>query len=272
MMKQGGRSFRGVARWVRFWPIGIAAGLWMGLAAPGAAQPAEDVKALREEVEALKQGLRAIQREMEELKAVLRARLAAPATTALENLKLRMDGAAMLGDRTAKVALVEFVDYRCVFCASYADKTLPQLRRDYVDTGKVRFVLRDFPLDAIPNDSSRAAEAARCAGDQGKYWAMHDLLFANQDDLGGDVLKQHARALGLDLVRFTACLEAGQHAGQVLRDQAEGVAAGVAATPTFFLGLIDPGAQTIQVKQMIVGAQPYSIFKAVIDSLLATSE
>jgi protein-disulfide isomerase len=144
---------------------------------------------------------------------------------------------------------------------------LPQIEKEYIQTGKVRYVQRDFPIESIHKDAFKAAEAARCAGDQGKYWEMHDRLFANQQALGLKDLPQHAEALGLDASRFQQCVESGKYASAVRKDLADGQAAGVTGTPTFFLGLSDPNSSTVKVLRTLIGAQSYGTFKEAIDSL-----
>lgn len=166
------------------------------------------------------------------------------------------------GSETAPVTIVEFSDYQCPFCRSFYNSTLPQLRREYVDTGKVRFIYKDFPLSFHPQ-ARRYAEAARCAGDQGKYFDMHDKIFQEQEKLGQGTVdvpfdKQWAADLGLDTTAFDTCLDSGKYAQAVQQDFADGVAVGVSGTPTFFVN-----------GQQIVGAQPYSVFKQAIDAELA---
>jgi len=137
-----------------------------------------------------------------------------------------------------------------------------------VKAGKLRYIVRDFPLEAIHPQAFKASEGARCAGDQGKYWEMHILLFSNQQALGAADLPKHAGTLGLDLGKFQDCLDKGTHAVEVRRDLADGQKAGVRGTPTFFLGVIEDDSK-IRVVQVITGAQPLAAFKAAIDAALA---
>ena len=139
-----------------------------------------------------------------------------------------------------------------------------------MNTGKIKFITRDFPLESIHPQAFKAAEAARCAGDQGKYWEMHDRLFANQGALGLPDLPRHAEALALDVAKFHQCVESGTYGASVRSDQADGQRAGVSGTPTFFLGLTEPNGSQVKALRTLVGAQPYSAFKAAIDSLLAS--
>jgi protein-disulfide isomerase len=171
-----------------------------------------------------------------------------------------------LGKSDAPVTIIEFSDYQCPFCQRYASSTLPELKRDYVDTGKVRYIYRDFPLDAIHPDARKAAEAAHCAGDQGKYWEMHDVLFKNWRALKVDNLKAYARAMELNEDKFTACLDQGKYASVVNENVAVGSALGITGTPNFFIGKTTSDG-TIEGANLR-GAQPTVNFRRVIDSLL----
>ena len=135
--------------------------------------------------------------------------------------------------------------------------------------GKIKFVLRDFPLESIHKNAFKAAEATRCAQDQGKFWEMHERLFANQQTIGPDDLLGHAKALGLDEEGFKKCLDEGTYAAAIRKDVAEGQKAGVTGTPAFFLGVVDGTDGKVKVVQSLKGAQAYGGFKAAIDSVLA---
>jgi protein-disulfide isomerase len=145
--------------------------------------------------------------------------------------------------------------------------TWPQIEKEYVATGKVRYVVRDLPLEAIHPHAFKAAEAAHCAGEQGKYWEMYRVLFANQTALTPDDLPRHARTVGLDAGAFKTCLDSGKHAARIRRDQAEAERAGVRGTPTFFFGELE--GTTVKVLGAIRGAQPIDAFKATLDRALA---
>ena len=129
-----------------------------------------------------------------------------------------------LGKPDAPITIVEFSDYQCPFCRRFFENTLPALKADYIDIGTVRYVFRDFPLDRIHPQARKAAEAARCAGEQGQYWEMHDQLFQNRA-LRVLQLKGYARNLGLDLTAFEACLDGGTYAAEVDKDVAAGATA-----------------------------------------------
>jgi protein-disulfide isomerase len=132
--------------------------------------------------------------------------------------------------------------------------------------------VRDFPIERIHPQAFRAAEAAHCAGAQGKFWEMHARLFANQRALDLNDLMGHARALGLEGPKFHKCLESGTYAERIRGDLADGQKAGVTGTPAFFLGLTRPDEPTINALIKISGALPYQGFKDAIDSLLSVQQ
>jgi protein-disulfide isomerase len=140
-----------------------------------------------------------------------------------------------------------------------------------VQAGKLRYGVRDFPLEAIHPLAFKAAEATHCAGDQGRYWEMHGRLFANQRALAPADLLMHGQALGLDPQAFRDCLEGGKHAGRVRRDLGEGQQAGIRGTPVFFLGRVE-GQGRLRVLRSLRGAQPVAAFKAAIDATLAAPD
>jgi len=232
----------------------------------GLTQSDEELRALRKEIEALKQGQQRIQRELEAIKKLLSGRQGPPAVET-QDVVLSADDDPFKGDKNARLTLVEFSDYQCPFCARHFRETLPQIERDYVKTGKVKYVFRDFPIESIHKDAFKAGEAANCAGEQGKYWEMHDRLFSNQQALGQKDLSLHAQTLGLDMPGFQQCLTSGRQASEIRKDVAEGSKVGVRGTPTFFLGLTQPDSK-IKVLRIIRGAQPYTVFKDAIENLL----
>jgi protein-disulfide isomerase len=165
------------------------------------------------------------------------------------------DDARVLGDSDAPVTIVEFSDYQCPYCARHVEETWPKLRAEFVEAGRVRYVFKDFPLASIHPQASKAHEAARCAGEQGAYWTMHDWLFARQSEWAGRsnhaaIFKEYAAELDLETADFEACLDSGRWASVVDADLAEGTNLGVQGTPTFFID-----------GYPLVGAAPYETFQ-----------
>lgn len=173
------------------------------------------------------------------------------------------------GASDARVTLVEFTDYQCPFCARHHKETVPQILERYVKTGKLKYVVRDFPLENIHPAAVKAAEAPHCAGDGGKYWEMHERLFANPKSMAPTDLVTHAEALGLDSQAFKACLETGKYRPRVNQARADGERAGVRGTPAFFLGITEPNNDQITAVAAIRGAHPFAKFQEEIEKLLA---
>ena len=169
-----------------------------------------------------------------------------------------------LGSVDAQVLIIEFSDLQCSFCARHASQTFPELRRNYIDTGKIRYAVRDLPLPkhryAVP-----AAVAARCAGEQGKFWEMRQAIYLARGRLDQEPYAQIAGELGLDPERLEECRRDGRHLEKVRADAALAAAEGISSTPAFVIGRIvgeEFHAETF------VGAKPYAVFAAKIDSLL----
>jgi protein-disulfide isomerase len=158
------------------------------------------------------------------------------------------------GPTDAPVTIIEFSDYQCPFCAR-VNPTLDRIRQTYPD--KVRIVFKDFPL---PNhtEAPKASEAAYCAGEQGKYWEMHDRMFANQQALHVPSLRQHAAAIGLKVEAFNECLDSGKHAARIKENVQAGEALGISSTPTLYVN-----------GRPVIGAQSFDYFKIVIDEELS---
>ena len=231
-------------------------------------QSTEELKALRKDLEELKKGQSAIQKELEAIKSLLQPRQPPPSVQPV-NLVLSVDANPFKGDKNARVTLIEFTDYQCPFCARHSSQTAPQIEKDYIQTGKVRYVLRDFPIESIHPQAFKGHEAAHCAGEQGKYWEMNGRLFANQKAMSPKDLSDHAKALGLEMPKFKQCLDSEKHAARIRKDLADGQKAGVQGTPSFFLALPEPNDGMVKAVRMIRGAQPYAAFREAIDSLLS---
>ncbi|MBS3117747.1 DsbA family protein [Candidatus Woesearchaeota archaeon] len=164
------------------------------------------------------------------------------------------------GDKDAPVTLVEFSDFQCPFCGRFFEQTLPLIEERYIKTGKVRFVYKDFPLESIHPQALPAASAARCAGEQGKFWDYHDLIFNNQALLSDTNYKQWAEQLGLDMDDFSSCYDSGKYVNDIRADLQEGSRAGVQGTPGFLIN-----------GQLVSGAQPFANFEQVIEAELSAA-
>ncbi len=159
------------------------------------------------------------------------------------------------GSEDALVTVVEFTDYQCPFCTRHFQQTYPRLIQEY--GGRIKYVVRNFPLVQIHRDAAKAAEGAECAFDQGRFWEYHDRLFANNTALDFKSLKRYAEAVGLDTLRFNECLDSGKKSRVVELDMEDGRRFGVRGTPTFFIN-----------GRILIGAQPFEIFRYYIDAAL----
>lgn len=204
--------------------------------------------------------------------ALAAARAPKPAIVSKQKFKpveLELHPGSAIGDPDAPVTMIEFTDYQCPYCRRHATRVAPQLVAAYVDTGKLRYQVRQIPVESSHPQAFKAAEAALCAGDQGAYWPMHERLFAHQTELAPAQLLEHAGSLGLDAEAFRACLDGDSKRQQVRDDIRAGQQAGMRGTPAFFLGLThSAGEGHILATAILHGAADFSQFAARIDELL----
>ena len=163
----------------------------------------------------------------------------------------------MLGKPDAPLTIVEFTDYQCPFCQRFHTTTFAELKKNWIETGKVRFISRDMPLDFHPN-AMRAAEAARCAGDQKQFWRMRDVLGSNPAKLSAENIDGYAQGIALDMPTFRSCMELGRHRQEVESDVKLAQSIGVNGTPSFVIGKTTPEGVEGEV---LVGALPLSAFE-----------
>jgi len=252
-----------VRGWRRAAGVALAAVLVLLVVAPPAPVGAQET-ITREQADTLIKEIRELKRILESLRAPApRAGAERPPD---EKVRVDLSGVHVLGRADAPLTLVEFTDLECPYCRTFHVGTFDRLKREYIDTGKIRFVSRDFPLDFHPN-ARPAAQAVRCAGEQGKFWEMRHQVTLNAGALGGPVYERLARELKLDLASFSACATSDSHREAIDRDLAAGMSAGVTGTPSFVLGRTAPGTTLEGIR--IVGAQPYPAFESRIKALLA---
>jgi protein-disulfide isomerase len=225
----------------------------LGLLLPGSI-PAQNQEPgiTRTQADAILNELRQIRQLLEK-----QAKPSAPTPQDAEGpVKLKISDANWLGNKDAPITMVEFTDYQCTFCQRFHMVTFPEIRKQFIDTGKVRFLSRDFPLDFHAN-AFRAAEAARCAGEQGQFWKMRDQLVADPSWLSENDLIAQAQKLGLKMDPFKACLTTGKYGEAVRKDMAEAASLNVSGTPTFIVGKSTPdGVDGV----FLVGAHPFESF------------
>jgi protein-disulfide isomerase len=174
-------------------------------------------------------------------------------------------GELALGRATAPLTMIEFTDYQCPYCRRFQAEVWPKLKREYIDTGKLRYIARDLPL-VIHAAAAPAAEAAHCAGEQGKFWDMHAALLGGPADLGSGGIGRRAHAVGLDMARFDECLARAKYAAVIASHEQEADAAGIDGTPGFIVGRAAHGELT---GVRVEGALPYEEFDSLLRELLA---
>lgn len=188
-------------------------------------------------------------------------------------VKVSLDDDPILGDKNAVLTMVEFSDYECPFCKRYFDQTFTQIKKDYIDTGKLKMVFRDLPLSFHDPMATTEAIAANCAREQGGdtvYFKFHDEMFKNTTSNGNgltkDDLNKFAADLGLNSANFKTCLDSQKYKDEVEKDLTDATTYGANGTPTFFIGKSSSSGTIEGVK--LIGAQPYSAFKTIFDTQL----
>jgi protein-disulfide isomerase len=196
-------------------------------------------------------------------KQAMAQQLVAPAPPEMVQLSVASNWHVM-GRADAPVTLLEFTDYQCPFCKRFHEQTYAALKKDYIETGKVRFVSRDLPLEFHPY-ALKAAQAARCAGDQQKYWELRDALLANTSAWSDQLIPKEAEKLSLDMKEFQTCMGSEKYKAEVQKDAKEAADLQINGTPTLVLAR---SAKERLDGVRILGAQPFSSLQSAIDALL----
>ena len=179
--------------------------------------------------------------------------------------KVSTKGKQTMGSKDAPVTVVEFTDYQCPFCLRFTKTAFPLLKSKYIDTGKVRWVALNLPL-AFHKDATKAAQAAHCAGEQGKFWEMREVLYPNPQKLNVTFLPAHAATLNLDIEAFNACLQSTRHLDTIAKEAKDAQAVRLTGTPSFIIGKT---TSDVIDGQVVIGAQPMNVFDAAINKALA---
>jgi len=194
-----------------------------------------------------------------ELRQIRKLLEAQPNTHPQQATRTRIDvaNAPFLGSKDAPVTIVEFMDYQCRFCQQFHQQTFQDLKKHYIDSGKVRFYSMDLPLE-IHQNALLAAQAGRCAGEQGKFWLMHDRMLANPDRLEFAKLVDYAQEFGVDVAAFRQCVESGKYKEAIQQGARDVTNKGAGGTPAFVIGKSTPGGVE---GWLVVGAVPYGVFE-----------
>ncbi|HEX9627199.1 MAG TPA: DsbA family protein [Acidiferrobacterales bacterium] len=245
--------------------VGLLAAVLLTAAPPSAAaQPSKGKQApmTQEQAETILEELRGIRRLLERMEE--QGRTAAPQRAQSAAVRVSVKDRPALGAAQAPVTVVEFSDYQCPFCKRFVENAFPLLNERYVKTGKVRWVVRDLPLGFHPH-ARKAAQAAHCAGEQGKFWEMRDVLFRNDNRLAEDQLPAYAQETRLDTTAFKECLASGRHFARIDQDVQDAGNVRITGTPTFVIGRSEGEAVN---GHPVVGAQAAAVFEAEIQRLL----
>lgn len=182
-----------------------------------------------------------------------------------ERVQLKIGKEFALGRSDAPLVMVEYTDYQCPYCNTFYTTTFTELKKQYIDTGKMRFVSRDYPLDFHPH-ALKAAQATHCAGEQDKFWQMKDLLMINSSRLTPEVITTLAIDVSLDVGKFRACQDSGKYLTEIKRGIVVANDAGINGTPAFVIGKMTGDYLE---GTLVVGAQPYEIFDGLIKDILS---
>ena len=224
------------------------------IAAPACGQTSE-IEALRRELAAVKEDL-----------ANLRATLGRPRPI------VELAGVPQKGNADAQVALIEFSDYECPFCIRHFRETMPLIEKNYIATGKVLYVFRDYPIDQLHPQAVKAHEAAQCGAEQDKYWQMHTTLFGQPGQHSVEGLEATATRAGLDMGKFRECIASGRTTPGIRKSADAAASFGANGTPAFFIGLIDKATNSVKVTRALSGALPFTQFAQALEAVLAQAQ
>lgn len=182
-----------------------------------------------------------------------------------ERVRLKIGSEFALGRSDAPLVMVEYTDYQCPFCSRFYTDAFPELKKQYIDTGKMRFISRDFPLD-FHQHAMKAARATRCAGEQERFWQMKDALMINHARLTPELITSLARDAALDMDKFQGCMDSGKYQAEIKDGMAAAGAVGIKGTPSFVIGKMNGDYLE---GYRIVGAQPFSAFDALLKEIQA---
>lgn len=236
--------------------------------------PEDAIESLRQEIQQLKAGQAAIRRQLADIKSLVQqggGRQAARPEPTLPDVTIDLAGYPVMGQADAPITIVEFSDFQCPYCARHVQQTLPQLKEEFVATGKVRYAAGDFPLPSHAQ-AFNGSVAAHCAGEQDKFWEMSHKLFEHFREFNEESLPGYAGELGLDVAKFEECFGSGRHDEGINKRKAAGSSANVTGTPMFLLGYTDEDGTEFKPVDAIRGAHPFPEFQRKIEELLAKKD
>lgn len=233
---------------------------------------AEPERRLQAQIEELKRGQEQLRKDLAEIKALLQTRAETPAARMPPpTVSLNVHGEPFRGSALARVAILEYSDFDCSYCARYAKEIYPLLDHAYVQAGKVKYFFRDLPGPEHPNALFKA-RVARCAGEQDRFWEAHDRLFRDQRPFDGPGLAAFGQALGLEDAAFQACIGSDRYTEAIQRSADLAQNMRINGTPAFLVGVLSDDGNVLRASKIFLGAESFEAFKAVLDELLKSAE
>ena len=248
-----------------------------GLQAQQTAQPRPKsaTASLQAQINALRGGQEKLQRDLEEIKTLLKersARVESPtAPKPQEMITVNVHGEPFKGSPFARVAILEYSDFDCSFCAKYATEIYPLLDQAYIKADKVKYFFRDLPGPEHLNAMFKA-RIARCAGDQDKFWEAHDQLFKDQSPFDTPRMTRFTQELGLDRTQFNACIASDRYLDAIQRSAAGASRMGINGTPAFIIGILSEDGSVLKAAKVFLGAESFNAFRTTLDDLLKSVE
>jgi len=224
-------------------------------------------RSIPEQLESIETAVRALSQQVGELTSTLKLALPPSPIEDLVPFQIPLGDGAVKGSEAAKLVLIEYSDFQCPYCGRSFQTVLPELQRELVDTGLIKYQFRNLPVEASHPIAFKAAQAAECARVQGKFWEMHDRLFGDQQALNEARLFENAQALSLDLSAFRSCFAGDQASTRIKADLDDARRFGITGTPTFLLGRLQ-SEDTVRIVKRIVGSQPVQVFKTAVQTMV----
>jgi protein-disulfide isomerase len=249
----------------------------LSLSPPIDQDQAQEIAALRRQVQELRDQQTQMQQELTAIKNFLQALMKQaqgqgaaqePDVPGLIGATVPTAGEPVLGSRSARITLMEVSDYHCPFCRKQALETFPRIDAEYIKSGKVQYMFVDYPIAQLHPTAARAHEAANCAAEQGKYWELHRGLFSSPVAKDDASLLTVAKGAGIDAARLQSCLKSGKFTAPVRASVQRMENLGIQGTPMMLIGLTPAPGEPMKVVKFVYGAQPFAAFKTALDELL----
>ncbi len=254
--------------------LGLSAALPpLGAQQDSLARDPKQAPSLQQQVDELRESQQRMQKDLDEIKALIQERSSRAEVPSRRQppaeLTMNVFGEPFRGEAQARVAILEYSDFDCSFCARYATQIYPRIEAEYIKTGKVKYFFPDLPVQKEHPNALYKARIARCAGEQGKFWEMHGRLFADQKLIVPVDLPLLARSLGMDPNPFKACVDSDRYTENILRSAALAERTGIVGTPAFLIGKVSEDGRLLKATKIFFGAESYEAFKKVLDEFLA---